>query len=117
MQVRVAGRTVRVRYAWGVELRNFPSARSMAYTTRTPKGLVIVLHPRMKKASRGRFAGVIWHELGHVVLWDRKNHSEDEADVAGSKLAGRRIRYDQHTVQSLDPRSKYSRRPRWLPQH
>lgn len=75
--------------------------RQFAWCDSTPP-LSITLAPRLGRQPRARIEGVIWHELGHALLFSRGilTHSEREADAAAEAAFGVQIGYDHEDVQT-----------------
>jgi len=93
----------------------FPKKRNYAYCTNplaaekfgVEDGVcLIVVAPKILKAARPRVLGLLMHELGHAVDFqkspDHPNHgSERRADAIAEHIWGVPIRYDGDTVQSI----------------
>lgn len=93
----------------------FPKKRNYAFCTNplaadqfgVPDGVcLIVVAPKILKADKSRVLGLLMHELGHAVDFqktpDHPNHgSERRADAIAQHIWGIPIRYDGDTVQSI----------------
>lgn len=80
----------------------FPATRDYAYCRKGPKGITIVVAPKMRRAGIPRIDGVLMHELAHAVLFaaGRPNHTERQADAVAEGIFGRNIYYDRDLVQT-----------------
>jgi hypothetical protein len=97
------------------DAHEFPKKRNYAYCTNplaadkfgVEDGVcLIVVAPKILKADRPRVLGLLMHELGHAVDFqkspDHPNHgSERRADAIAQHIWGIPIRYDGDTVQSI----------------
>jgi len=93
----------------------FPKKRNYAFCTNPLMAdkfgvgdgvCLIVVAPKILKADESRVIGLLMHELGHAVDFqktpDHPNHgSERRADEIAQHIWGIPIRYDGDTVQSI----------------
>lgn len=85
--------------------------RQYAFTRRRDDGqFEFGISPKLLQASPERVAGILAHEVGHLLLWRSGNehHSEREADAAAERALNVRISYDSEDVQTIAT----GRRPR-----
>ena len=77
---------------------SYPKPRDFAKTT----GSVIYLSPKILQSSRARVEGLLFHELGHVLLMQSGDydHSERRADLIAELCFGVPIYYDIEGVQT-----------------
>ncbi len=92
----------------------FPNNRNYAFCTNpmhakkfnVPKGCcLIVTAPKILKADRPRVLGLLMHELGHAIDFQKtpdhpNNGSERRADQLAEAIWRVPIRYDAETIQS-----------------
>jgi len=78
--------------------------RQYAYTRDLGDGRYeLGIAPKLLHAPPDRAAGIIAHEVGHLLLMraGRDDHTEREADLAGESALDVTIRYDAEDVQTL----------------
>jgi hypothetical protein len=99
------------------EPARFPNPRNYAYTIpESDNGKhIIVVSPKMLRASDDRIRAIIRHELAHAQFHSEGNftHSEQDTDDYAEDIWGDRIFYDDEDLQTL--RGGQYPRPSHLP--
>jgi predicted metal-dependent peptidase len=77
---------------------SYPKSRDFAKTT----GSVIYFSSKILQSPRSRVEGLLFHELGHVLLMQSGDydHSERRADIIAELCFGVPIYYDTNGVQT-----------------
>lgn len=85
------------------EMVDFPEARDFAYADINDDPYIITVSPRLKLQKPTRIIAILRHELGHCLLSENPDHSEQEADDIVETLFGHRIYYDSENIQTIIP--------------
>ena len=92
---------------------SYPKTRDYARTS----GRVVFVSPKILKASLSRIQGLLYHEIGHVLLMQEAEdfeHSERQADYIAELCFNTPIYYDIEGVQTIQEGERP--RPPHLPQ-
>lgn len=91
---------------------SYPKPRDFAQTS----GIKIYFSPKILEADESRFRGLLYHEIGHVLLMQAGDytHSERRADQIAELCFGVPIYYDIEGVQTIS--GGVRPRPSHLPQ-
>lgn len=78
---------------------SYPKKRDFAKTS----GKIIYLSPKILNADESRVRGLLYHEIGHVLLMREGDfeHSERTADMIAELCFGSPLYYDKDGVQNI----------------
>ena len=85
------------------EIIDFPESRDFAFADINDEPYLITVSPRLKLQKPTRIIAIMRHELGHCLLSENPDHSEQEADDIVETLFGHRIYYDNENIQTIIP--------------
>lgn len=94
----------------------FPEARDYAFCVPLPGRCDIVVSRKILTAHPLQRDALLCHELSHAMLCTLgREHTERECDAFAEEVFGSPVYYDEHDVQTFDPKNGRRPRPAHLP--